>query len=62
MLSVSERTVYCRMERYELRSLNFSNIPDDDLDSHIKQLPKDFAFCGEQMLKFLQSAKNETQR
>ena len=53
MLSVSERTVYRRMERYGLRSLNFSNISDDDLDRHIGQLSGDFPFCGEQMLKFL---------
>ena len=42
MLSVSER--------YGLRSLNFSNISDDDLDGHIRQLSKDFPFCGEQIV------------
>ena len=46
MLSVSERTVYRRMERYGLRSLNFSNISDDDLDGHKRQLSKDFPLEG----------------
>ena len=53
MLSVSERTVYRRMEKYGLRSLNFSNIADDDLDCNVRQLSEDFPFCGESILKFL---------
>ena len=53
MLSVSERTIYRRMERYGLRALNFSNISDDELDQHVTEAAKDFPFCGEQMLKFL---------
>ena len=53
MLSVSERTIYCRMERYGLKALNFSNISDDELDRHVTEAAKDFPFCGEQMLKFL---------
>ena len=53
MLSVSERTIYRRMEKYGLRSHIFSNISDDDLDRHVRQVSKDFPFCGEQMLRFL---------
>jgi len=53
MLSVSERTIYRRMERYGLSALNFSNISDDELDQHVAEASKDFPFCGEQMLKFL---------
>ena len=53
VLSVSERTVYCRIERYRLRSLNFSNISDDDLDRNVRQISEDFPFCGESVLKFL---------
>ena len=53
MLSVSEVTIYRRMERYDLRALNFSNISDDELDQHVTEASKDFPFCGEQMLKFL---------
>ena len=53
MLSVSERTVYRRMEKYGVRSLNFSNIADDDLDRNVRQLSEDFPFCGESIFKFL---------
>ena len=41
------------MERCGLKSLNFSNISDDELDRHLTEAAKDFPFCGEQMLKFL---------
>ena len=49
LLSVSERTIYLRMERYGLTSHNFSNISDDQLDHYISEL----SFCGEGMLTFL---------
>ena len=58
MLSVSERTIYRRMEKYGLRSHNFSNISDDDLDRHVRQVSEDFPFCGEQMLRFLLKERN----
>ena len=57
MLSVSERTIYRRMERYGLRALNFINISDDELDQHVTEAAKHFPFCGEQMLKFLLKAR-----
>lgn len=40
------------METYGLRALSFSNVTDDELDSHVRQATKDFPFCGEQMLNF----------
>ena len=43
-ISVSERTIYRRMERYVLRALNFSNISDDELDRHVTEAAKDFLF------------------
>ena len=46
MLSI-QRTIYCRMEKYELGSHNFSNISDNDLDRHLSEVSKDFPFCGE---------------
>ena len=52
MPSVSERTIYRRMERYRLRALNFSNISDDELDPHVMEVAEDFPFCREQMFKF----------
>lgn len=53
MLSVSERTIYRRMQSYGLSSLDFSDIRDDELDRHTADLSKDFPFCGEGMMKFL---------
>ena len=44
MLSVSER--------YGLRSLNFSNISDHDLDGHIMQLSKEFSLMWRAKCKF----------
>ena len=40
MLSGSERTIYCRMERYGLEALNLSNISDDELDCHVTEVSK----------------------
>ena len=53
MLSVSESTIYRRMQSYGLSSQDFSNVSDEELDNHITELSKDFPFCGEGMLKFL---------
>jgi len=53
MLSVSESTIYRRMQTYGLSSLDFSDISDEDLDYHMTELSKDFPFCGEGMMKFL---------
>jgi len=53
MFSVSESTIYSRMQSYGLSSLDFSVISDKDLDHHITELSKDFLFCGEGMIKFL---------
>ena len=44
MLSVSERTIYRRMERYGLRALNFSNIYDDELDRQVTEAAKNISF------------------
>ena len=41
------------MEKYGLRSLNFSNIADDDVDRNVRQLSEHFPFCGERIVKFL---------
>ena len=53
MLSVSESTIYRRMQSYGLSSLDFSDICDKDLDHHITELSKDFSLCREVMMKFL---------
>ena len=51
-LSVSESTIYRRMQSYGLSSLDFSDISDKDLDHHITELSKDFPFCGEGIVLF----------
>ncbi|KAJ7380779.1 hypothetical protein OS493_007159 [Desmophyllum pertusum] len=53
MLSVSESTIYRRMQSYGLSSQDFSDISDGELDRHITELSKEFPFCGEGMMKFL---------
>ena len=53
MLNVSERTVYRRMEEYELKKYNFTDIEDDELDSQMIQLIDNFPNCGEVMLREL---------
>lgn len=52
-LSVSESTIYRRMQSYGLSSLDFSDISDKDLDNHMTELSQDFPFRGEGMMKFL---------
>ena len=44
MLSV-ERTIYRRMERCGLRTLNSSNISDDELDRNVTETAKDENKC-----------------
>ena len=53
MLSVSESTVYRRMQGYGLSSLDFSIICYDELDRHILEISKEFPFCGEGMMQFI---------
>ena len=53
LLSVSESTVYRRMQYYGLSSHSFTVIGDNELDRHITELTKEFPFCGEGMLKYL---------
>ncbi|KAJ7386861.1 hypothetical protein OS493_006894 [Desmophyllum pertusum] len=53
MLTVSESTIYRRMQSYGLSSQDFSDISNGELDRHITELSKEFPFCGEGMMKFL---------
>ncbi|KAK3085683.1 hypothetical protein FSP39_017802 [Pinctada imbricata] len=50
LLSVSERTIYRRLQKYNISKLNFSDLDDDGLDVHVCDLVKNFPFCGEKML------------
>ena len=51
ILCVSERTVLRRMVEYGLKTRDFSNISDDQLDSHVLALTNDYPFCGETILR-----------
>ena len=53
MLSVSESTIYRRMQCYNLSSLHFNEISDEELDCHIRVISTEFPYCGEGMLKFI---------
>ena len=53
ILCVSERTVLRRMGEYGLKIRDFSNISDDQLDSHVLALTNDYPFCGETILREL---------
>ena len=57
MLSVSDSTIYRRMRSYGLSKLNFSDIPDEELDVHVSEIAMEFPFCGERMLKQLLQGK-----
>ena len=53
ILCVSERTVLRRMVEYGIKMRNFSNISDDQLDSHVLALTKNYPFCDEIILREL---------
>ena len=53
ILCVSERTVLRRMVEYGLKIRNFSNISDDQLDSHVLALTNDYPFCAKTILREL---------
>lgn len=58
MLSVSERTIYRRMDKFGLKKSSFSNMSDNDLDEHVKVFTQQFPSCGENMLRHLLSQNN----
>ena len=53
ILCVSELTVYQRMKEYNLSKENFTEIPNDDLDSNQANLIREFPNCGEVILREL---------
>ena len=57
MLSVSERTIYRRMNDYNLRKLKFSEISQQELDLKVQMLSCEFPNCGERMVNEI--LKNE---
>ena len=51
LISVSERTVYRRLQKYDISRFMFSNLSDEEIDVHVSDLIKDFPFCGENILR-----------
>ena len=50
LLSVSERTLYRRMQEFNISKCNFSQCTDDELDNYIVNVINEFPFCGENFL------------
>lgn len=57
LLSVSERTIYRRMNKYGLSKMTFSSITDQELDIIVLQTKHDFPLCGEKMIKQILAQK-----
>ena len=51
LLSVSERTIYRRMDEYGLKKSEFTILSETDLDSEVQKVATDFPFCGELMVR-----------
>ena len=51
LLSVSKSTVYCRMGRYGLSQLQFTEITEGDLDKVVKEITREYPSYGEGLLK-----------
>ena len=49
LLSVSERTLYHRMQEFNISKCNFSQT-DDELDNYIVNVINKFPFCGKKIL------------
>ena len=53
LLSVSESTIYRRMSIYGLRKQEFSLISDEELDTKVEKITKEFPSCGENMIRHI---------
>ena len=58
ILSVSESTIYRRMKQYGLSKMEFSEISDNDLDNHVKNITREFPHCGEGLIKQMLFVRN----
>lgn len=53
ILSVSESTIYRRMNSYGISKLEFTDISDQQLDVQVEKVAKEFPYCGENLIKQL---------
>ena len=58
ILSVSESTIYRKMKQYGLSKMEFSEISDNDLDNHVKDITREFPHCGEGLIKQMLFVRN----
>lgn len=58
LLSISEKTVYRRMQRFGLKKVTFSDIDVESLISVTKDIVVEFPFCGERLTSELLHARN----
>ena len=62
-MDVSERTIYRRMQQFNLYVENFSDISDDVLFHEVGKKVKEFPFCGENMvMQLLKQRRFRVQR
>ena len=58
ILSISESTIYCRMKQYGLSKIEFSEISDNDLDNHVKDITWEIPHCGKGRIKQMLFVRN----
>ena len=51
LLGISEQTVYRRMDEFNLKKINFSDVDENQLDHGIIQITEEFPYCGELMTR-----------
>ena len=51
LLGISERTFYRRMDEFNLKKINFSEVDENQLDHEIIQITEEFPYYGELMIR-----------
>ena len=51
LLGVFERTVYRRIEKFDLKKINFNDVNENQRDKKIIQITEKFPYCGELMIR-----------
>lgn len=58
MLSVSESTVYRRMRQFNITQHDFTDIADEQLDTVMSEITKEFPHSGETMIRQILAVQN----
>ena len=51
LLGISARTIYRRIDEFNLKKINFSDTDKNQLDHEIVQITEEFPYCGELMIR-----------